>query len=282
VCADQPKQTALKRAIEKGASLTSSTGGAAVGMIVAGPAGAVAGAAAGWATEELVRAGVEITQRWLSPRAEVRVGAVFRLADDEISVRLMAGEEPREDLRAEITPGRSAAAELVEAALIAAAQTYEERKIPYMAHLLAAVPFERSLGHADANQLLATAEYLTYRQLVILAAFATLEDSGTEWWKLLGEAYKYGEEDATLASIRVDMLDLFQRGLLDVRERSRTHVSDLTIREELPWPAVPREMSPSDARVSTSGERFVRMMRLDLVPVDDRESLVMEHLRARR
>jgi hypothetical protein len=41
--------------------------------------------AAQWASEEFIAAGLEITQRVLAPRAEARVGAVFRLADDEVS-----------------------------------------------------------------------------------------------------------------------------------------------------------------------------------------------------
>jgi len=107
----------------------------------------------------------------LSPRGAVRIGALFRLADDEVSARLLSGETPRDDLRQETSPGRSAAAELIEASLIAAAHTHEERKVPYLAHLLAATVFEPALLPPHLNQLIALAEALTYRQLVILAAF---------------------------------------------------------------------------------------------------------------
>jgi hypothetical protein len=106
----------------------------------------------------------EVAQRWLSPRSEMRVGAVLQLAYDEVSARIISGEKPRDDLRADTGSGRSAAEELVEATLTAAAHTHEERKIPYMAHLLAAITFEPKLSPAEANQLIALASALTYRQ----------------------------------------------------------------------------------------------------------------------
>jgi len=53
----------------------------------------------------------------------------------------MAGELPRNDLREPANADRSPAAELIEATLVAATQTHEERKIPYLAHLLAAIAF---------------------------------------------------------------------------------------------------------------------------------------------
>lgn len=101
-------RSALDRVVQSGSALAGGAGGAVVGAVIAGPPGAIAG----WAVVELVKAGAEVAQRWLSPRAEARVGAILRLASDEVSARIMNGETPREDLRAEIAPGRSQAEEL--------------------------------------------------------------------------------------------------------------------------------------------------------------------------
>ncbi|MBA3382061.1 MAG: hypothetical protein H0T97_09415 [Actinobacteria bacterium] len=210
---------------------------------------------------------------------ETRVGAVLRIAADEISARTMSGETARDDLRAEVTPGRTYAAELAEAALKAAAQTHEERKIPFIGHLIAAIAFERDLSAAHANQLIATADTLTYRQLVVLAVLATRQE---------GDALRYRgplheQEDPTESeqfSVYADTLDLFRRGLLKTyRHLLGTPETRLGgDRDRQSWPAVPREMSPRDTRASSTGERLARMMRLDLTPEEDRETLVMSHI----
>jgi hypothetical protein len=282
---DRNESSVLRRALESGARLTGSAGGAAVGLVVAGPAGAVAGAVAGqWATEELIAAGLEITQRVLAPRAEARIGAVFRLADEEVSVRLMAGEVPRDDLRAEVTPGRNQAEELIEATLVAASESFEERKLPYISHLLAAILFEPDLTHAQAHQLIATARSLTYRQLLLLAVFAARQPHSGDSLDFRGEGHEQENADEhELMSVRVDMLDLFRRGLIRVSERTASPSYDPWLgtshdRQRLPWPALPREMSPRDTWASNTGERLARMMRLDLTPSEDREALVMNHI----
>ncbi len=276
---------ALRRALESGARLTGSVGGsvggAGVGLVLGGPPGALVGGAAGqWAGEEFVSAGIEIIDRVLSPRAEARVGLVFRLADDEVSARLMTGDLPRDDLRVQVMPGRTQAEELIEAAFIAAAETYEERKLPYIAHLLSALVFEPDLTHSHANQLVATARDVTYRQLLVLAVLAAREQG--DGLKFLGPGHEQEDpSEAEQTSIRIDMLDLFRRGLLRVYRHRYSSSPELSLggdRDRQPWPVIPREMSPRDTRASTSGERLVRMMRLDLTPAQDQETLVVRHI----
>jgi hypothetical protein len=272
---------ALRQVLSKGAELGGTTSGAIIGALVGGPPGAAVGAGAGWLIEALGKAGAEVAQRWLSPRSEIRVGAVLLLAAEEVSARLMAGEIPRDDLRDEGRRGPSPASELVEATLISASQTHEERKIPYLAHLLAAIPFEPDLTPAEANQLIGLAHSLSYRQLVALAKYA--EEGwtrSTEKYKLYGEGYPFADEAPTLRSIRTDMLDLFHRGLLEAPRRTKTtNEEGIRTTEDLGWPGTPLEMSPRDLCPSPSGTRLVRMMRLDQIPDEDRETLVIQHVR---
>ena len=47
--------------------------------------------------------------------------------------------------------------------------------------LVAGVFFDQDLTQADANQLIATADTLSYRQLVILAAYAADENPSNNW-----------------------------------------------------------------------------------------------------
>jgi hypothetical protein len=189
-------------------------------------------------------------------------------------------------LRRSRWPGRSASADLLEAALITAADTYEERKLPYLAHLLAALAFDQSLSAAHANQLLELAHALTYRQFVLLATFRM---SPQHPWRpdLLGETSQHSNEAEALTSIRVDLLDLFRRGLVEVRDRTRWATDSERLvhgksRTPLPWPAVPSEISPRDTYASPGGERLARLMRLDEVDPKELEELVLSHVRSRQ
>ena len=276
----------LRAALTAGADLAGTVGGSGVGAILGvatgGAVGAMVGAGAGWAIEQIVAGGLEIVQKILAPRAAMRVGAVFRLADDEVSARLMRGDVAQENIRVEISPGRTAAAELVEAAFIAAAEMYEERKLPHLAHLLAAIVFEPDLTHAHANQLIETSKALSYRQLLILSAMAARQPHAGDSPNFIGQGHEYDDDDDARSSVRADMLDLFHRGLLKTtRQRISSGMDSLPLgdaRDLLPWPALPREMSPRDTWASSSGKRLAQMMRLDLASPDDVQALVLDHI----
>jgi hypothetical protein len=275
------EQAALERVVESGSGLAGAGTGAVIGTVIGGPPGALAGAGVGWAVEELLRVGADVSRRWLSPRAEGRVGAVLRLAADEMSARIMAGETPRDDLRAEVTPGRTQAAELVEATLRTASQSYEERKVPYLAHLLVGIALEPDLSHAHAHQLIATAEELTYRQLLVLDVLASRTDG--DHLRFRGSVGDGRDEaEAERLSVCADMLDLFRRGLLNVyRHRYGDGYESMRLgddRDRAPWPSIPQEMSPVDTRASASGARLQRLMRLDLAPAQDKDALVLAHI----
>jgi hypothetical protein len=297
VVSDERDTDALKQMLEAGASLGGATTGAMVGAALAGPIGIPGGAAAGWAVERLMKVGGEYAMRSLGHREAMRAGNVLLLAQQEISARLMSGEEPREDLRQEVSPGRSPAEELAEVALRTAAHTHEERKLAYLAHLVAALTFEPDVSHAHANQLMGLADDLTYRQLVALAVYEELDAPSAlmEFW---GEARSYEEETGELASLRGDLLDLFRRGLVRVSLRTRNVRKEKPyrpsttrrgavprlperewVRDELPWPAMPREISPHDIRLTPEGELLTRLMRLGDITRGERERLVVEHLR---
>src|ERR1700741_1692038 len=81
--------------------------------------------------------------RFLADREKARVGFVYGLAAQEIKRRLDRGEHLRTDgfFELDITD-RAPADEIAEAVLIAAQREHEERKLPYIAKLLAFVAFE--------------------------------------------------------------------------------------------------------------------------------------------
>jgi hypothetical protein len=158
------------RLIQSGADLAGASVGAAVGLVGGAP-GAFGGAAAGVAaTRALRHLGSEVEQRWLAPRQRIRVGAAFAVAAESIALRLEAGETPRSDGFFDSRAGeRSPAEELLEGVLVAAADSYEERKVPYLGRLFASLVFDSAVSRGFANFMIRTAERLTFQQLVIMA-----------------------------------------------------------------------------------------------------------------
>ena len=111
----------------------------------------------------------EITRRLLSPREEARVGHVLGLAVAEIRERIETGEDLREDGFFDSgESGSSDATEVAENVLLKAQREPEEKKLAYMAHLLANIAFDSRVSAAMAHQITKAAEQLTYRQLCML------------------------------------------------------------------------------------------------------------------
>lgn len=104
----------------------------------------------------------DVAKRFLSPREEDRVEDVIRLAAKKIKEAEQAGAKPRADLE----PGMLE--ELAEGTLLAAKDTYEKKKLPLIASLLASAYFTPS-PVANLVDALHTAEMLSYRELCILA-----------------------------------------------------------------------------------------------------------------
>lgn len=147
-----------------------SLAGVALGTAIGGPAGALVGGALGAALSgSLTDIGREMSKRLLSPREEARVGRVFVLAAEEIIQRKITGENVRDDGFFETDQtGRGDAQEIWESVLLKSQREPEEKKLPYMAHLLAGISFDSKINVHMAHQLIKMAEQLTYRQLCIL------------------------------------------------------------------------------------------------------------------
>jgi hypothetical protein len=102
---------------------------------------------------------------------EVRVGAAAAFAYDSINVRLLAGDTLREvePWREEAGRGRSAASEVLEGVLRAAADSWEQRKVRHIGLFYASLAFRSDVAPGYANTLLRVANGLAYRQLELLA-----------------------------------------------------------------------------------------------------------------
>ncbi len=155
-------------------------GGAAggiIGLLIAGPSGAVGGAIVGNASVPLLE---NLGLRFygiLGQREERRVLTLL----DSASLQIRRNQASELPLRADgflalESPDHSAAEEICEAVIRKAQVEYEEKKIRFQGVLLGNLPFRSDIDRAEANLLVRLAFQLSYRQLCLLALFYNLKD----------------------------------------------------------------------------------------------------------
>ena len=261
-------QSGTELIIAKGAQLAGALVGGGVGM-VGGPVGAFGGAAAGWAAGEVIAAiGVEVMQRMSGRGAERAAATAILIAQDGLKHE-SAGEQPRDDgffdERCGLRPEED---ELLEAVLLTAANTYEERKLPYLAHLFDGVKYDASVAAADALFMARLADELTYRQLVGLAVFGHHE---VHFRALARAETRFKEGFAVRDAAFMQELDaLDARALVGVRDKQglvRTPVGTF-------GGSTLSEASFGKLRLTGPGETLYRLMRLDEIPQLDRDEWV--------
>lgn len=158
----------LDRVLKSAARLASGLTGVSAGLLTGDP---YAGAVTGWAANELLTIGQEVMDR-VSERAAVRVGATRLIVAADLREHERRGEVPRSDgFFDERGALRPEAHELLESILLASANCFEERKLPYLAHMYDGVAYDSTVSAGDALFLARMADQLTYRQLQGLAVF---------------------------------------------------------------------------------------------------------------
>lgn len=146
--------------IDSGASVA----GAGVGLVVAGPVGAIIGAVT---TPVLT----DVLHRMLSRNEKSRIEKVADLAKQQIQEKIKAGVKPTVNAESEKVK------DLFEGTLLAAKDAYEEKKIPLLANLFASAPFSQTPIN-NLVQALISAEQLSYRQLCVLSVIGTENNWG--------------------------------------------------------------------------------------------------------
>ena len=255
----------LRDLINKGSEIAGGATGPAVGAVIgtfiAGPIGTIVGGGVGAAATMAVTAiGREVSSRLLSPREQVRVGGVFTLAAAEIVERCQNGESVRDDgFFGTVGEGRSDAEEVWESALLKSQREPEEKKLPYMAHLLANLAFNTEISAAMAQQMTKAAEAMTYRQLCILHLSATKEK-----FNLCQRSYQDQDSFAKdLYQIMYEYHDLYNKGLINYGGTAALSLKDVN-----PGAAIPQAL----------GVDIYYQMRLYLIPDGDLEPVAV-HLR---
>jgi hypothetical protein len=202
----------LRSLLVQGAKITGGAVAGTIGFFAGGPVGAAAlGAAGAMVSEALSHAGEDFSHRLLGPREKMRVGAVLMLSADRVRSKLDAGHKTRSDgfFDPDDTE-RSDAEEIAESIISKAQRETEEKKLPLLANMLANIAFEDTVNIAFAQQLVKTAEGLTYRQLCILAMIGQVDRS-----VLRNVDYRAVQNfSPALMQLLFEIYGLYQQGLI--------------------------------------------------------------------
>ncbi len=171
---EQSQEKYLGELLEIGSGVAGSIAGTAIGLAVAGPPGAYAGAVGGPLVERttLYLAG-EFRHRFLGKREEERIGGTMAFTIRKIQENVNKGEQVRQDgFFEDQASERAAAKEVGEAVLLAASREHQEKKLPFYGNLLANIAFDPTISREQANLLVQEGQRLSYRQLCVLAFLA--------------------------------------------------------------------------------------------------------------
>lgn len=176
-------KSALTKLLHLGGQTLGAGGGAALGYGIGGPAGAIVGGASGQLLASMSSVALDMVQRSLSDRERQRMGAVLLHARQRLSERLAAGDDIRSDdflCHNGRARDRSSMDEAIEGVLLAAERDPEEKKLPLYGNLFASIALNADLDAATANLLIRLANDLSYRQLCLIALFASDDKYGYE------------------------------------------------------------------------------------------------------
>ena len=224
--------------------------GGLVGGAIAGPAGVIGGVAA---SRLLQKIGNEMCQRYLGPREDYRVGSAIELADEKIKKLLSQGKTLRSDWFNEdydIDPKeRIPVEEILESFLLKSQREVEEKKLPYMANLLANLCFHLcDLG--EFHQLIKAAEELSYRQMCLLNVIEMKDD-------LRDQNYRdYKMMSDQLGSLLYEFADLWKKEYVGIEG-----ISGVT------------NVNPGRTKIQGLGKRLFRLMELDKIPDEDTDEI---------
>ena len=252
-----------RRLINRGAEIATGAFGnaasAATGFLLGGPEGAVIGGAASAAVVMTLRGvGQELSSRLLGPREEARIGYVYTLAAEEIAQRIIGGERVRTDnFFNRDQQSRSNAEEVWESVLLKSQREPEEKKLPYMAHLLANIAFDSQIGVHMAHQITKGCEQLTYRQLCIIKLSVVKDQFG-----LRREDYRGQDSFAKeLYQILYEYLDLYVKGYINFGGEVAFG---------------PTDVNPGRTTVQAIGTDIFNLMQLRKIPVEDIMPVAMQ------
>ena len=234
-------------------------------LLGGGPEAAAVGGAIGAGVQIALRkVGAEISTRWMSPREEIRLGAAFQIAAEEIMRRLEDGHQLRDDgFFDPKLADRSDAEEVLESVFLKVQREAEERKIPYMGYLFSSIAFDADVNAHLAHQLAKVAEQLTYRQFCILK-LAAVKDK----YELRDSDYRDQDDfQKDLRDILYECTELYDKQYINYKGVAYLHAGeykDFGATIDGLTNAIPSKMT-----LQGIGADLYNLMKLSLIPDED-------------
>lgn len=257
----QNKNEKANAIIRMGAEIVGGMSAAAIGLLGSTPFAEIIIGGLGSSLSNIF---VEITERQLSQRERIRIGATSSAVVTTIEEHISAGEEIRNDDFFGVNDNyRSHGEEIFEGVLIKAKNEHEERKLIYLGSIFANAAFMPKISVYEVNHILNTSSNLTYTQLCAISLIYRKKILGIEL-----EEIDYGitENEKRLSyisalsiSIRQEIYQLYQYGLIDMENTAL-----------LSW----HDIIPNKLTLTPLGERYYEIMSLNKIPDDDLKILV--------
>lgn len=205
----------IKDIVETGSDISGGIGGAVIGGLIAGPEGLLIGGASGPIISKVFKSiGTEIKERFLSPRENIKIGAAYTFAINKIKENESNGQKLRnDDFFKVMKNNRPASEEVLEGIILSAQREFEEFKIKFLGNLYANICFNADVSKEHANQLIKTANILSFRQFCILQL---MNERHIESQKLNFKIRGLDKMEISLIDIIAEIRDLQQRGLLHI------------------------------------------------------------------
>lgn len=160
-----------------------------------------------------LKTGNDFSERNMSTRESVKVGALFTLTAQKLNENFESQKSLRTDNFFEPKQfERSSFEEIAEGALMVCQREYEEKKIKYMANLLANISCDETISKEIASQLIRLFESLSYRQLLLLGMVGVGQTLPIDYHYLPEK--KDVLDGYNVISIYQELLDLFHKGLI--------------------------------------------------------------------
>jgi hypothetical protein len=254
---EKKKVDVINELIENSSEISGSIAGSLIGAAIAGPFGLVIGGASGPIITKVFKTiGIEIRERFLSRREEIRIGGVYTFAINKIFDNQKKGKEIRTDISfVQENNGRSMAEEILEGIILIAQKEYEERKVKYLGNLYANICTYSKIGREHANQLIKTSNNLSYRQFCLLQIFHI------DAIQKGADLKEKSEEIVLQRDVVIEIRDLQQKGLVSIPERVSFSGDN---------------SSPflyNDITITESGSLFCEMLSLDEIEKEELEKL---------
>lgn len=262
----------IKSLITTGTEIAGNVTGGAITFLTEGLGGVALGGSLGVVISKILS---DITNRLLSNREQVRVGATATYAITKVKARLNSGDELRNDgFFEDKGEGRTDADEIFEGVLLKAKNEHEEKKASILGNIFANTAFFPGFSVGEANHLLQIAENLTYRKMCILSLIKRKDE--IQGIKLREESYVEDIRDEKKVlwtrprdeiipeetmSMLQEAYEISNLGLIVCKDKSDVVVKE-SYWELLGW----SDIVPDGLELTEMGKRYYQVMGLDDIP----------------